>query len=779
MVSSIAFKALWVLAFAATARSQSSTTGATPTLADEPCAQVSALQSQYAASSGTVTGFPVSPDLAYACQQSVPLVKEDTMSLLTGLKAWVEWQSTLAWLKDPPPDWPFPPVDLTSELQKLGDKVQDGTITSEIDFEWQLVDIITSARDGHLTFAPDAYSVFAYFNPLGSLVSVSADGKQLPEVYLYSESFLQTLFEQATDGDEDDLQTSAAEGWNPSPIVKINGTDAVTWLSQKAFNETMTHQDLDALYNRLFFSINAPPDGSGFGYFYVPALARFYGSSITVEFKNGSEVSSPLEASSIYNFSGVVDGETFYQSFCNVTAKAMAQETSSSTPAPQPSSTGAQDPNSLRPQYPSPVAISSDASLAGYFLEDEPSVAVLSVTAMSEAAQFSVQQSLAKFLDQCREKNKTHLIVDVSQNGGGTILVAYDILKQLFPTIEPYLGAQFRANAQAQQAEREQPDNVTFALYAGAYSLFDASSVSNDSGHAFESWDQLFGPVRVHGDDFSHQLQVNISDATNDEQSGSIVVSGYANNSAIPPQPFESRNIIAFGDGFCGSACTILLHMLKYQGKVESIVAGGRPQNGPGQAMGGVKGSRVEPLADAMQFVELFYEGAPADMIERANKTALKDLWDNAEVLQLRNDENNGHVQVNIFNAIAQYDDSQTPLQFVYEAADCRLWYQPSHLLDITALWRTVAEQAFALNGQEKFSLCVPGSTGHPSSLSGNQTLFDDGQIVNVTGYNPEGNGGDGSSGEENGSAASSIGLSGTLLVTVLGLVTLAGEVIF
>jgi hypothetical protein len=201
----------------------------------------------------------------------------------------------------------------------------------------------------------------------------------------------------------------------------------------------------------LFFSINAPPDGSGFGYFYIPALPRFYGSSITLEFKNGSDISSPLQATSMYDFSGVVGGGSFYQSFCNVTAKAMAQETSSSAPAPQPSSTGAQDPNSLRPQYPSAIAISNDASLAGYFLEDEPSVAVLSVTGMSETEQPSVQQSLAKFLDQCRQKNKTHLIVDVSQNGGGTVLVAYDILKQLFPTIEPYLGAQFRANPQVCQ----------------------------------------------------------------------------------------------------------------------------------------------------------------------------------------------------------------------------------------------------------------------------------------------------------------------------------------
>jgi hypothetical protein len=205
--------------------------------------------------------------------------------------------------------------------------------------------------------------------------------------------------------------------------------------------------------------------------------------------------------------------------------------------------------------------------------------------------------------------------------------------------------------------------------------MFDARSVSNDSGHAFETWDQLFGPVQVHGDNFSQQFQLNISDATNDEFGGLIVVSGYANNSAIAPQPFESQNIIVFGDGYCGSACTILLHMLKYQGKVKSIVAGGRPQNGPAQAMGGVKGNRVEGLADAMQYIGPFYDGAPADLIEQANKTALKDLWDNASTLKLRNDPNSGNVQVNIFNAIAQYDDTQTPLQFVYEAADCRLWY--------------------------------------------------------------------------------------------------------
>ncbi|KAJ9612286.1 hypothetical protein H2200_003883 [Cladophialophora chaetospira] len=780
MKSLIFTKALQALVLAVTALSQSTDTTATSTSTVEPCAQVAAIQSQSLVANPEATSFRLPPDVAYACQQSVPLVEEDTLDLLTGLKAWFQWQSTLAWLKDPPTDWPFAPVDLMAGLEDLSDQVQDGTLTSEIDFEWQLVDLMASARDGHFTFFPDAYSVFIYFNPMGSLVSVSSDGIQLPEVYLYQ-----------------DLVDSAAQGWEPSPVDSINGTDVVSWLSAKAFNETLSLQDLDALYNALFFSINASPVGGGnVGAFFGPILPRFNGSSITVELRNGSEVSSALVAASSHDFSTVTDGESFYQSFCNITVKSMAPDDSSSsssdTPPPTTSTapSSVPDPNSLRPQYPSPVAISSDASLAGYFLEDEPGIAVLSVWAMTEDDPLSAQRTLTKFLDQCRENSMTHLVIDVSQNGGGTIMVAYDIFKQLFPTLEPYLGAQIRAHPQlnvlgsyitalVQETETEDPGDIAAAEHNGKFSLFDATSINNDSGLAFESWDQFFGPVEVHGDKFTQLLHPNLTDPIEDLDTGSIVVSGYGNHSEVAPQPFLSSNVIVFGDGNCGSACTIFLHLLKYQAKVESIVAGGRPRNGPAQSMGSVKGNEVEPLKNVLQVVKYFYDQAPAELIEQANETPLKDLWDNADTITLRNDKKAGPVQVNIFNAIAQYDESLTPLQFVYEAADCRLWYQPSHLLDITTLWTTVAEQAFALNGQEKYSLCVPGSTGHPSSLSGNQALFDDGQLTNVTGYEPENSreyssdSGD-SSPQQSGSASSAItGLSSVVFAMFLSLMML------
>ncbi|KIX98056.1 uncharacterized protein Z520_06135 [Fonsecaea multimorphosa CBS 102226] len=702
--------------------------------------------------------------MAYACLQSVPLVKQDTLDVLTGLKALVQWQSTLLWVKNPPANWPFPPVDLVGGLQDLTQKVEDGTITQEIDFETQLVDLITSVRDGHFTYVPDAYSVFQYANAQLPIVSVSADGKQLPEIYAAFDLLAQ--------------YTGDAEGWAPSPIVKINGTDPVSLLSKLAFNGTLTHQDLDALYNREFFT---PFASGGQGEFSTPSMSRYSGSSIAVEFKNGSQASFPILAYLTYDFTNVVDGESFYQTFCNATVKAMASASASSAPTAQPTATPAADPNTLWPFYPSAAVISSDGQVAGYFLDDAPSVAILAVHSMSETAQLSVQQTVARFLQQCRQANKTHLIVDLTQNPGGTVGLAYDIFKQLFPSIQPYLGAQLRAQEQAnilgqfyttalQQAEQENDiDLSNDVILQGIYSAFDATSIYNDSGLPFPSWADYFGPVQVHGDNFAHQYQLNLSNAGYDEATAGIVPFGYANNSKVAPQPFLPENIITFTDGFCASACTILAHLLKYQGKVKSIVAGGRPQTGPMQAIGGVKGCEVQPLLGLMGNVDTFYQNASAEAISAANQTELKDLADQGNTLMLRQDPTNGIVNVNLLNAIAQYDESQTPLQFVYEAADCRLWFQPGHLFDVTAMWSLVAEQAFALNGTEKFSLCVPGSTNQPSSLSGNQTLFQGGQPSNVTGYNPEGQEAAQSTSEQNASASLTFA-AGSLSSMALGI---------
>ena len=74
--------------------------------------------------------------------------------------------------------------------------------------------------------------------------------------------------------------------------------------------------------------------------------------------------------------------------------------------------------------------------------------------------------------------------------------------------------------------------------------------------------------------------------------------------------------------------------------------------------------------------------------------------------------------RVNFMNAIRPHDAELTPTQFIYDAADCRLWYTPTMINDVTEIWRVAANAAWSNN-----SLCVAGSTGDPTSISGGYSL--------------------------------------------------------
>lgn len=61
--------------------------------------------------------------------------------------------------------------------------------------------------------------------------------------------------------------------------------------------------------------------------------------------------------------------------------------------------------------------------------------------------------------------------------------------------------------------------------------------------------------------------------------------------------------------------------------------------------------------------------------------------------------------RINFRNAVRDSDASQTPLQFVYEPANCRLFYTIDDMYDMTALWGRV------YNATWGGAPCVSGST--------------------------------------------------------------------
>lgn len=152
---------------------------------------------------------------------------------------------------------------------------------------------------------------------------------------------------------------------------------------------------------------------------------------------------------------------------------------------------------------------------------------------------------------------------------------------------------------------------------------------------------------------------------------------------------------------------------MKEQG-VQSIAFGGRPQNGPMQAMGGVRG------AQSVQAVDIFgYFSEAQEVIKRSANTGSpvlsNDEWKRFNETAVPNPY---YVSLNVLSAgfnlrnAYGHDDHTTPLQFVYEAAECRRFLTVDNYFHQESVWEAAAE---AMIGDGK---CVQGSTNGKGSLS-------------------------------------------------------------
>lgn len=119
------------------------------------------------------------------------------------------------------------------------------------------------------------------------------------------------------------------------------------------------------------------------------------------------------------------------------------------------------------------------------------------------------------------------------------------------------------------------------------------------TGQIFTSSPEFLGLQADNGDFFTTPQRNNLSSiifdvyATGDnDQSNGIVVFGYANRTSTSPQPFPPQQIVLLTDAFCSSACATFVELMHRQAGVRTVVAGGTPEYGPMQAVGGTRGAQ-------------------------------------------------------------------------------------------------------------------------------------------------------------------------------------------
>jgi hypothetical protein len=174
-------------------------------------------------------------------------------------------------------------------------------------------------------------------------------------------------------------------------------------------------------------------------------------------------------------------------------------------------------------------------------------------------------------------------------------------------------------------------------------------------------------------------------------------------------------------DGQCSSTCTIFVNHMVGRG-VRVVSFGGRPQAGPMQSIGGTKGSQYLPLEDVAAIVDVAQRLAVNATRERHPILSSREMFDFMELSPLPLE---GFplpltsAGVNFRNAFAPGNDL-LPTQFIFEAAECHLFYTADSLVAPEKYWASAANAIWG-TGNCAYRASAPTVPSPDTTLGGKE----------------------------------------------------------
>ncbi|KAJ4263066.1 hypothetical protein NW762_006680 [Fusarium torreyae] len=674
----------------------------------EPCKYLSQAYEESDPEQGASVILAVPPSIGIACLKSVPLDKKRDLELLDYLEPIISFQSTLEILADPPEEYLFPGVDVLGGFETIRSKLENNKYKTQYEVMTDLRSIFAAAYDGHFDYPPALLNAFLYIRRGLDFESVSANGIRLP--YIFHGIDIATGNQGLLD-------------YHPSAVKSIDGIPIVEWLEEDAARSTANLQDPDAQYNSLFTSIPRTASGQSSNTF----VTQFeIPDNYTIEFHNGStlEVVNEILVLPTADLSGIESGEDFHQ-YIEITPV----NTTSKEPSANERRSTKETESKIITGYPKPIVKHSVNTVAGYFLdgEDYKDTAVLSILSFvpigidiaNPGADFDMtkfilegQAVVVDFIKQAKESGRDKLIIDLSANGGGSVILAQTIYRLLFPDGEFTGWDRYRANAALEATSEADYDNLVKALITQS----NYYPISPDNKY-IETGKEFYGPYTVKGQNVTAAFQ------TDKTVPWDPAIPAYLNGfdpkrkPFVKEAPWKPENILIVTDGICASACGILTGLLTRNHDIRTLALGGRPLNQAMQAMGGVKGTLLNFNADIVTAI--------ADVRANANtdKETLSILSDaSASFPSVQNPPllplpAGGGGKVNSLNGYTEDNLEGYPVHFRYEAANCRLFYTQRMLASPIESWRRA--RGVAWNEEP----CVQGSTTNKDGTIGDKTL--------------------------------------------------------
>jgi hypothetical protein len=221
------------------------------------------------------------------------------------------------------------------------------------------------------------------------------------------------------------------------------------------------------------------------------------------------------------------------------------------------------------------------------------------------------------------------------------------------------------------------------------------------TGEEYTTWDDYFLSTATYdGNYFTNLEQYNLTDTDFADQGAGVQIDTGSGSSS---PPYAAEDIVLLSDGLCSSACAVFMELMHHEAQVRTVAVGGRPDYTPMQAPSGTRGA----TSYTTWRMDLDIAGALA--LDNSTAAALP-------VNRGALDFYISYAGVNLRDQIRHGEPLDTPLQFQYEPADCRVFYTPKTWYRYANLWNYAAEAAW-----QNPRLCVANST---TTINPTQSLY-------------------------------------------------------
>ncbi|KAK0653177.1 hypothetical protein B0T16DRAFT_427366 [Cercophora newfieldiana] len=587
-----------------------------------------------------IAAAPVQPSLVFQCLRSIPFNQTTALRFVRYLQPLMEWHSTLDYFQSPPPGYLSDPVDLVSGLKTIEETIASSGYSNEFDFHADLHKLlVTRVRDGHFIVTPLLLHLFTFQRGV-AFVSVSEDGRSVPQVFA-----------------REDVK-HREDGYCPSPVNTVNGEPAIDYLQRLSTLASATH-DPDARYNTVFQTLSkeSHPAYWGQDHDILGINDSTLENETILEYQNKAYVRA--------NFTDIVSGR-------DVFARWVDGGATGDIPLPWPFYTWLQKnfTNNLA-GFPRPSHSIYDGSMAG-FLPSHPALSQVSVLVVSSFGSGSFNPDFQVMVNEVQDRydtavdfiraakaaGKTRLILDLQSNPGGLIPLLW----------------QHRAHDQLEWLvhEGDRRLNTSNPLRLP----IDLQNYLQPDGSRWDSFTTHFGPVSGTKGLYTRSSLVNVTHWLNHP----MLTMQYRDTWSDPP--FRPEDIVILLDGECASSCAIFTASLVHGQGVRMAAAGRRALEAPMQGVGQVKGGAVitfpvsPPVLPDEYTADLGQVGLPEGKVLFTERDLPRNI---------------GSLAVNEANMVPIDGIGDIPLQFTYEAANCKIFFTWDMLRAIENLWHTVA----------------------------------------------------------------------------------------